>query len=256
MIPRNISKLAREEFFLEEKKVLVDKVITTFENYKNMLYSEIEMLNEHNYNFIVNDFEMPILLSSHVNLLNTNVNQYTNKNKNEVLANHLEFIKNEGYSHIKKLIDSKDKFISISYDYAFALQDLIHFYKVSGKFSKEFFKTRKLNKCVVPITDGWSEKADLKPLNELEKAIEDIKMFRDTENFKYIERLIIKDKQGKAEIDNDGHYIINSYYFIDRVKGLENNLREKYIMNAKAVEKITKWHSTNTRLRNYLLFGE
>ncbi|MFH7204775.1 hypothetical protein ACGCJ4_11795, partial [Staphylococcus aureus] len=160
-----------------------------------------------------------------------------------------------GYTDIKLLKDSFENF-QVKYEaYSDAVRDLIHFYKVSGVLNKEILKIRQLNKCLKPLTEGTSEKADLNPLLELEGAFNAINDFNDFKNLERVEYLLEKDEEGNIKTDKNGQYTVDREYFISRVVKLKNNLKKKYEINQKAIAKLYRKHNTSDRLKRYLEFG-
>ncbi|HDB5178041.1 TPA: hypothetical protein O6W06_002552 [Staphylococcus aureus] len=233
--------------FEEEKKNLIDNVVNTLEEYKDVIDSELRTIRNTNYLVMRNNFNAQY-----------SVHRQSSKMEDidplESLKVQLNSMGN-GYTDIKLLKDSFENF-QVKYEaYSDAVRDLIHFYKVSGVLNKEILKIRQLNKCLKPLTEGTSEKADLNPLLELEGAFNAINDFNDFKNLERVEYLLEKDEEGNIKTDKNGQYTVDREYFISRVVKLKNNLKKKYEINQKAIAKLYRKHNTSDRLKRYLEFG-
>ncbi|WP_239733829.1 hypothetical protein [Mammaliicoccus sp. M-M49] len=233
--------------FEEVKRDLIDNVVNTLEEYKEVIKQELNDINNRNHIIIRNNFN--IQLSKH--RLSSKIDEIEPL---EVLNMQLDLL-NNSYSNVKMLIDSFKRFHEKYIAYSNAISDLVHFYEVSGLLKKETHKIRQFNKCLKPITEGTSDKADLKPLLELEgafNAISDFKKFKKLDRVKY---LLKKDEEGNVKKDENGQYIVDRDYFIDRYYKLNTNLRKKYEINQRAIVKLYSKHNTSNRLKRYLEFG-
>ncbi|HHZ6938665.1 TPA: hypothetical protein ACWLVJ_002536 [Staphylococcus aureus] len=233
--------------FEEEKKNLIDNVVNTLEEYKDVIDSELRTIRNTNHLVMRNNFNAQY-----------SVHRQSSKMEDidplESLKVQLNSMGN-GYTDIKLLKDSFENF-QVKYEaYSDAVRDLIHFYKVSGVLNKEILKIRQLNKCLKPLTEGTSEKADLNPLLELEGAFNAINDFNDFKNLERVEYLLEKDEEGNIKTDKNGKYTVDREYFISRVVKLKNNLKKKYEINQKAIAKLYRKHNTSDRLKRYLEFG-
>lgn len=233
--------------FEEEKKNLIDNVVNTLEEYKDVIDSELRTIRNTNHLVMRNNFNAQY-----------SVHRQSSKMEDidplESLKVQLNSMEN-GYTDIKLLKDSFENF-QVKYEaYSDAVSDLIHFYKVSGVLNKEILKIRQLNKCLKPLTEGTSEKADLNPLLELEGAFNVINGFNDFKNLEHVEYLLKKDEEGNIKADKNGQYTVDREYFISRVLKLKNNLKKKYEINQKAIAKLYRKHNTSDRLKRYLEFG-
>ncbi|HFO0840322.1 TPA: hypothetical protein ACHHPK_002685 [Staphylococcus aureus] len=233
--------------FEEEKKNLIDNVVNTLEEYKDVIDSELRTIRNTNHLVMRNNFNAQY-----------SVHRQSSKMEDidplESLKVQLNSMEN-GYTDIKFLKDSFENF-QVKYEaYSDAVSDLIHFYKVSGVLNKEILKIRQLNKCLKPLTEGTSEKADLNPLLELEGAFNVINGFNDFKNLEHVEYLLKKDEEGNIKTDKNGQYTVDREYFISRVLKLKNNLKKKYEINQKAIAKLYRKHNTSDRLKRYLEFG-
>ncbi|HDG4537980.1 TPA: hypothetical protein PC236_002669 [Staphylococcus aureus] len=233
--------------FEEEKKNLIDNVVNTLEEYKDVIDSELRTIRNTNHLVMRNNFNAQY-----------SVHRQSSKMEDidplESLKVQLNSMGN-GYTDIKLLKDSFENF-QVKYEaYSDAVRDLIHFYKVSGVLNKEILKIRQLNKCLKPLTEGTSEKADLNPLLELEGAFNAINDFNDFKNLERVEYLLEKDEEGNIKTDKNGQYTVDREYFISRVVKLKNNLKKKYEINQKAIAKLYRKHNTSGRLKRYLEFG-
>lgn len=233
--------------FEEEKKNLIDNVVNTLEEYKDVIDSELRTIRNTNHLVMRNNFNAQY-----------SVHRQSSKMEDidplESLKVQLNSMGN-GYTDIKLLKDSFENF-QVKYEaYSDAVRDLIHFYKVSGVLNKEILKIRQLNKCLKPLTEGTSEKADLNPLLELEGAFNAINDFNDFKNLERVEYLLEKDEEGNIKTDKNGQYTVDREYFISRVVKLKNNLKKKYEINQKAIAKLYRKHNTSDRLKRYLEFG-
>lgn len=180
--------------FEEEKKNLIDNVVNTLEEYKDVIDSELRTIRNTNHLVMRNNFNAQY-----------SVHRQSSKMEDidplESLKVQLNSMGN-GYTDIKLLKDSFENF-QVKYEaYSDAVRDLIHFYKVSGVLNKEILKIRQLNKCLKPLTEGTSEKADLNPLLELEGAFNAINDFNDFKNLERVEYLLEKDEEGNIKTDN------------------------------------------------------
>lgn len=240
-------KVTNTNRFEEEKKNLINNVVNTFEEYKEVINQELSSIRNTSYIVIRNNFNLqlsPKRLDSKeediepLELLRFQLNSMTH-----------------GYTDVKILEDSSKKF-QVKYEaYRDALRDLEHFYDVSGVLKKETLKVRQFEKCLKPITEGTSEKADLKPLSELNGAFNVIKDFDEFKNLERVEYLLEKDAEGNIKRNENGQYTVDRDYFIDRVLKLKNNLKKKYEVNQKAIAKLYRKHNTSDRLKRYLEFG-
>lgn len=226
--------------FEEEKKNLIDNVVNTLEEYKDVIDSELRTIRNTNHLVMRNNFNAQY-----------SVHRQSSKMEDidplESLKVQLNSMGN-GYTDIKLLKDSFENF-QVKYEaYSDAVRDLIHFYKVSGVLNKEILKIRQLNKCLKPLTEGTSEKADLNPLLELEGAFNAINDFNDFKNLERVEYLLEKDEEGNIKTDKNGQYTVDREYFISRVVKLKNNLKKKYEINQKAIAKLYRKHNTSDRL--------
>lgn len=233
--------------FEEEKKNLIDNVVNTLEEYKDVIDSELRTIRNTNHLVMRNNFNAQY-----------SVHRQSSKMEDidplESLKVQLNSMGN-GYTDIKLLKDSFENF-QVKYEaYSDAVRDLIHFYKVSGVLNKEILKIRQLNKCLKPLTEGTSEKADLNPLLELEGAFNAINDFNNFKNLERVEYLLEKDEEGNIKTDKNGQYTVDREYFISRVVKLKNNLKKKYEINQKAIAKLYRKHNTSDRLKRYLEFG-
>lgn len=233
--------------FEEEKKNLIDNVVNTLEEYKDVIDSELRTIRNTNHLVMRNNFNAQY-----------SVHRQSSKMEDidplESLKVQLNSMGN-GYTDIKLLKDSFENF-QVKYEaYSDAVRDLIHFYKVSGVLNKEILKIRQLNKCLKPLTEGTSEKADLNPLLEIEGAFNAINDFNDFKNLERVEYLLEKDEEGNIKTDKNGQYTVDREYFISRVVKLKNNLKKKYEINQKAIAKLYRKHNTSDRLKRYLEFG-
>ncbi|HHM4137886.1 TPA: hypothetical protein ACROBP_002884 [Staphylococcus aureus] len=233
--------------FEEEKKNLIDNVVNTLEEYKDVIDSELRTIRNTNHLVMRNNFNAQY-----------SVHRQSSKMEDidplESLKVQLNSMGN-GYTDIKLLKDSFENF-QVKYEaYSDAVRDLIHFYKVGGVLNKEILKIRQLNKCLKPLTEGTSEKADLNPLLELEGAFNAINDFNDFKNLERVEYLLEKDEEGNIKTDKNGQYTVDREYFISRVVKLKNNLKKKYEINQKAIAKLYRKHNTSDRLKRYLEFG-
>lgn len=233
--------------FEEEKKNLIDNVVNTLEEYKDVIDSELRTIRNTNHLVMRNNFNAQY-----------SVHRQSSKMEDidplESLKVQLNSMGN-GYTDIKLLKDSFENF-QVKYEaYSDAVRDLIHFYKVSGVLNKEILKIRQLNKCLKPLTEGTSEKADLNPLLELEGAFNAINDFNDFKNLERVEYLLEKDEEGNIKTDKNGQYTVDREYFISSVVKLKNNLKKKYEINQKAIAKLYRKHNTSDRLKRYLEFG-
>ncbi|ULW02742.1 hypothetical protein IF727_13495 (plasmid) [Staphylococcus aureus] len=233
--------------FEEEKKNLIDNLVNTLEEYKDVIDSELRTIRNTNHLVMRNNFNAQY-----------SVHRQSSKMEDidplESLKVQLNSMGN-GYTDIKLLKDSFENF-QVKYEaYSDAVRDLIHFYKVSGVLNKEILKIRQLNKCLKPLTEGTSEKADLNPLLELEGAFNAINDFNDFKNLERVEYLLEKDEEGNIKTDKNGQYTVDREYFISRVVKLKNNLKKKYEINQKAIAKLYRKHNTSDRLKRYLEFG-
>lgn len=233
--------------FEEEKKNLIDNVVNTLEEYKDVIDSELRTIRNTNHLVMRNNFNAQY-----------SVHRQSSKMEDidplESLKVQLNSMGN-GYTDIKLLKDSFENF-QVKYEaYSDAVRDLIHFYKVSGVLNKEILKIRQLNKCLKPLTEGTSEKADLNPLLELEGTFNAINDFNDFKNLERVEYLLEKDEEGNIKTDKNGQYTVDREYFISRVVKLKNNLKKKYEINQKAIAKLYRKHNTSDRLKRYLEFG-
>lgn len=233
--------------FEKEKKNLIDNVVNTLEEYKDVIDSELRTIRNTNHLVMRNNFNAQY-----------SVHRQSSKMEDidplESLKVQLNSMGN-GYTDIKLLKDSFENF-QVKYEaYSDAVRDLIHFYKVSGVLNKEILKIRQLNKCLKPLTEGTREKADLNPLLELEGAFNAINDFNDFKNLERVEYLLEKDEEGNIKTDKNGQYTVDREYFISRVVKLKNNLKKKYEINQKAIAKLYRKHNTSDRLKRYLEFG-
>lgn len=233
--------------FEEEKHNLIDKLVESFEEYREVIKKELESFRHSDYIVVRNTF-------------NSELNSYRVAERIEeieplvLLERQLDSM-NYGYRYIQQLEDSIDRFLDKYEAYQKALNDLIHFYEVSGVLRKELLKIRQLRKCLKPLTEGSSDKADLKPLMKLKGAFSAIEDFKHIKRIGRIDYLLKQDQEGNVKTNEKGQYIVNSDFFIDRYSKLKSNLREKYEMNYKAIQKIYKKHKTSDRLKRYLEFG-
>jgi len=233
--------------FEEEKKKLIDNVVNTLEEYKEVINQELSSIRNSSYFVIRNNFNVQ-----------PSLHRLSSKEEDieplELLRIQLNAM-NHGYTDVKMLIDSFEKF-QVKYEaYRDAMRDLIHFYEVSGVLKKEILKIRQFNKCLKPLTEGTSDKADLKPLLELKGAFNVINYFDEFKNLERVEFLLEKDEEGNIKRNEKGQYIVDKEYFIDRVLKLKNNLKKKYEINQKAIAKLYRKHNTSDRLKRYLEFG-
>lgn len=234
--------------FEEEKRKLISNVVDTLEEYKEIINQELNDFRNSNYIVIRNNFNVQPSLHR----LNSKVEDIEPL---EILSIQLESM-NHGYNTVVMLKKSFENF-QIKYE-AFndALKDLIHFYEVSGVLKNEILKIRQFNKCLKPITEGTSDKADLKPLLDLEGAFNIIKNFKEYKNIERVEYLLKKDTEGNIQRNENNQYIVDRDYFIDRYFKLRNNLKNKYEINHKAIAKLYRKHNTSDRLKRYLEFGK
>lgn len=234
--------------FEEEKRKLISNVVDTLEEYKEIINQELNDFRNSNYIVIRNNFNVQPSLHR----LNSKVEDIEPL---EILSIQLESM-NHGYNNVVMLKKSFENF-QIKYE-AFndALKDLIHFYEVSGVLKNEILKIRQFNKCLKPITEGTSDKADLKPLLDLEGAFNIIKNFKEYKNIERVEYLLKKDTEGNIQRNENNQYIVDRDYFIDRYFKLRNNLKNKYEINHKAIAKLYRKHNTSDRLKRYLEFGK
>ncbi|HCY2893777.1 TPA: hypothetical protein O1I26_002643 [Staphylococcus aureus] len=234
--------------FEEEKRKLISNVVDTLEEYKEIINQELNDFRNSNYIVIRNNFNVQPSLHR----LNSKVEDIEPL---EILSIQLESM-NHGYNNVVMLKKSFENF-QIKYE-AFndALKDLIHFYEVSGVLKNEIHKIRQFNKCLKPITEGTSDKADLKPLLDLEGAFNIIKNFKEYKNIERVEYLLKKDTEGNIQRNENNQYIVDRDYFIDRYFKLRNNLKNKYEINHKAIAKLYRKHNTSDRLKRYLEFGK
>lgn len=233
--------------FEEEKKNLIDNVVNTLEEYKDVIDSELRSIRNTNYLVMRNNFNVQYS----VHRQSSNIEDIDPLESLKIQLNSME----HGYTDIKILKDSFENF-QVKYEaYRDAVRDLIHFYKVSGVLKKEILKIRQFDKCLKPLTEGTSKKADLNPLLELEGAFNVIKDFNDFKNLERVEYLLEKDEEGNIKTDKNGQYTVDREYFISRVLKLKNNLKNKYEINQKAIAKLYRKHNTSDRLKRYLEFG-
>lgn len=241
-------KVTNTNRFEEEKRNLISNVVDTLEEYKEIINQELNDFRNSNYIVIRNNFNVQPSLHR----LNSKVEDIEPL---EILSIQLESM-NHGYNNVVMLKKSFENF-QIKYE-AFndALKDLIHFYEVSGVLKNEILKIRQFNKCLKPITEGTSDKADLKPLLDLEGAFNIIKDFSEYKNIERVEYLLKKDTEGNIQRNENNQYIVDRDYFIDRYFKLRNNLKNKYEINHKAIAKLYRKHNTSDRLKRYLEFGK
>ncbi|MBG1556436.1 hypothetical protein I4074_13705 [Staphylococcus aureus] len=233
--------------FEEEKKNLIDNVVNTLEEYKDVIDSELRSIRNTNYLVMRNNFNVQYS----VHRQSSNIEDIDPLESLKIQLNSMK----HGYTDIKLLEDSFENF-QVKYEaYRDAMRDLIHFYEVSGVLNKEILKIRQFNKCLKPLTKGKSDKADLKPLTDLEKAFNVINQFNESKNLERVEYLLEKDKEGNIKTDKNGQYTVDREYFIGRVLKLKNNLKKKYEINQKAIAKLYRKHNTSDRLKRYLEFG-
>ncbi|WIO70337.1 hypothetical protein [Staphylococcus aureus] len=211
--------------FEEEKKNLIDNVVNTLEEYKDVIDSELRSIRNTNYLVMRNNFNVQYS----VHRQSSNIEDIDPLESLKVQLNSME----HGYTDIKLLKDSFENF-QVKYEaYRDAVRDLIHFYEVSGVLKKEILKIRQFDKCLKPLTEGTSKKADLNPLLELEGAFNVIKDFNDFKNLERVEYLLEKDEEGNIKTDKNGQYTVDREYFISRVLKLKNNLKRNMKLTKK-----------------------
>ncbi|HFN9170388.1 TPA: hypothetical protein ACHHM1_002736 [Staphylococcus aureus] len=233
--------------FEEEKKNLIDNVVNALEEYKDVIDNELRSIRNTNYLVMRNNFNVQYSMSRQ----SSNIEDIDPLESLKVQLNSME----HGYTDIKILKDSFENF-QVKYEaYREALTDLYHFYEVSGVLKKEALKIRHFYKCLKPLTEGTSDKADMKPLLELEGAFNVISDFNDCMNLERVEFLLEKDEEGNIKRNENGQYTVNKDYFVDRVLKLKRNLEKKYEINQKAIYKLYRKHNTSDRLKRYLEFG-
>lgn len=118
--------------FEEEKKNLIDNVVNTLEEYKDVIDSELRSIRNTNYLVMRNNFNVQYS----VHRQSSNIEDIDPLESLKVQLNSME----HGYTDIKLLKDSFENF-QVKYEaYRDAVRDLIHFYEVSGVLKKEILK--------------------------------------------------------------------------------------------------------------------
>lgn len=231
----------------EEKSKLINNVANAFKEYENVIYKELENLNNIIHRTMSNSFDRPPSLSE---MINTNVDIDVKEN----LANDLNYIK-QGYHYVEDIKNSFENFHNKFMNLKQNIEDLEHFYYVAGDFLKERSKIKMLKRCLKPLTEGTSDKADLKPLLSLDRAYSCIDSYNEHKELRFVDNLLLKDSEGNYTFDKNGYYIVNTDFFISQIRRLKSNIQNKYEINAKAVRKVTRKHNTSDRLKRFLEFG-
>lgn len=241
MLSKNVQR------YEEEKSKLINNVANAFKEYEDVIYKELENLNNIIHRTMSGSFDRPPSLSQ---MINTNVDIDVKDN----LANDLNYIK-QSYHYIEDIKNSfenfHDKFMNLKRN----IEDLEHLYYVTGNYLKERQKIKMLKRCLKPLTEGTSDKADLKPLLLLEGAYKCIDNYNDHQNLRFVDNLLLKDNEDNYTFDKNGYYIVDTDFFISQIRRLKSNIQNKYEINAKAIRKVTRKHNTNDRLKRFLEFG-
>lgn len=232
--------------FENEKEYLVNNLVNSFEKYKSTINDEFEKLDrKHSRTSFNRITSFPISLKED--------ESRTKEQELQLSINHFNI--NSVLTDMEFLEESKNSFGKSYIEYKEAIEDLEHFNLITKSPSKEQKKIKKLKRTLNDITTGYSDKADLKPLIELKDSYKNIKKYKEFGDISYLNFLLKFNQDGEIQLDNEGYYEINDYYFIDNLSRLKYNLKKKYLINIKQINKITKRHSSKDRLKRYLIFG-
>lgn len=166
--------------------------------------------------------------------------------RNNILASHLETYSKENY-YVLQMKEILNSYKETQKQLKIAIEDLKHFYKVAKYPSSKIKKILSLEKVLMPI-------GDLYPLYDIEAAYRNIKEFKELHSFRFIEKYLKTDSYGNYIVDKHNIYVVNPYYFSDRVRKLKGVIKRDLEITQKKLWKFTKSHKTKEQLRRYLQY--
>lgn len=228
----------------KERVDLIDKVAEDFFAYRELVNEKQKYLKHISHHVI----SSTIIKTPQYSLHDMNKNFQDEKERNKILASHLSDygIENHYVSDVKEV---EKEYKNAKGQLKTSIEELKHFYKVTKYPSSKIKKVRSLEKVLLPITIG-----DLKPLHELKGAYSNIEEFRESHSFRFIEKYLEKDREGNYVVDKHNIYVVNPYYFSDRVNKLKSNIQRNLESVQKNIWKITRKHKTEEQLRRYLQY--
>lgn len=232
-----------------ERVALIEKVAENFFDYREVVNEKQKYLSDLSHHVITNS----IVRAPQYSLQDMEKGFTNEKERNNVLAYHLGEYGEEGH-HVRMLKEVIETYKDAQIQFKTSIEDLKHFYKVTKYPSSKVKKIILLENVLVPITDGNSEKADLLPLNELEGAYRNIEEFKESHSMRFIEKYLERDRKGNLAVNEHNIYIVNPYYFSDRVNKLKSNIKGNLENAQKKIGKFTRHHKTKEQLRRYLQY--
>lgn len=228
----------------KERVDLIDKVVEDFFAYLELVNEKKKYLKNMSHHVISNS----TIRTPQYSLRDVEKVFQNEEERNNILASHLSGygIENHYVSEVKEVMKEYE---NAKVQLETSIEDLKHFYKVTKYPSSKIKKVRALEKVLLPITIG-----DLRPLNELEGAYSNIKEFKESHSFRFIEKYLEKDREGNYVVDEHNIYAVNRYYISDRVNKLKSNIQRILESVQKNIGKITRNHKTKEQLRRYLQY--
>lgn len=225
-----------------ERLELIEKVVEKFFEFREVVNENHKYLVNLPHHFLTHN----MMKSEQYGLYNMNTVFENEEDRNNILANQLEEYSEEFH------IISKMKGILSSYkdsqkQLKIAIEDLKHFYRVTKYPSSKTKKILSLEKVLTPI-------GDLAPLLDIETAYRNIKEFKESHSFRIIEKYLDTDRHGNYIVDEHNIYVVNPYYFSDRVNKLQGVIIRNLELTQKKLWKFTKNHQTIEQLRRYLQY--
>lgn len=228
----------------KERVDLIDKVVEDFFAYLKLVNEKKRHLKNISHHVI----SSTTIRTPQYSLRDVEKVFQNEEERNNILASHLSDYGNVNHyvSEVKEVVEEYE---NAKVQLKTSIEDLKHFYKITKYPSSKIKKVRALEKVLLPITIG-----DLKPLYELEGANSNIKVFKESHSFRFIEKYLEKDREGNYVVDKHNIYVVKPYYFSDRVNKLKSNIQRILESVQKNIWKITRKHKTKEQLRRYLQY--
>lgn len=226
----------------KERVALIDKVAEDFFAYRELVNENRKYLMDISHQVI----SSTIIQTPQYSLRDVGKVFQNEEERNNVLASHLMIYGQERH-HVKMIKEVIEAYKDAQIKLKSSIEDLNHFYKITRSPTSKMKKVRSVEKVLLAI-------GDLSPLYELEGACRNIEEFRESHSFRFIEKYLKKDREGNYVVDKHNIYVVNPYYFTDRVNKLKSNIQRNLESVQKNIWKITRKHKTEEQLRRYLQY--
>lgn len=225
-----------------EKMYLIEKVVENFFEYSEFVNEKQKYLANLSHHVVRNS------MNYNPTYPLTDIDKVFEKeeDRNNRLATNLEFYSKESH-YLQRMKEIIKTYSDLQIQLKNSIDDLKHFYKVTKYSRSKAKKISLIDNVLKPI-------GDLSPLNDIEDAYRNIDEFKNTHSFRFIGRYLEKNRKGHFVLDKHNVYVVNPYYFSDRVVKLKGNIKNSLESTQKQIFKITKNHKNEEQLKRYLQY--